>query len=255
MKNMLLGTDFSARRVLITGATRGIGKAIAEILSLAGAQLILTGTHREEIDELNRCANRAGNKKVNYIQADFSSLPSIHTFIDEIKELGAIDVCINNAGINKTNCMEEVSDEDYNKLISINLTAPFIICRALAPVMKKAGYGRIVNIASIWSAITKAERSLYTTAKSGLVGMTKTLSVELAPYNVLVNAVSPGFTITEMTKQTLTATEMKSISQQIPMGRFAQPEEIARVVMFLASEANTYITGQNIIADGGFVNV
>ena len=121
--------------------------------------------------------------------------------------------------------------------------------------MKKANYGRIVNIASIWSIITRERRTAYAITKSGILGLTKTSAVELAPYNILVNAVSPGFTLTELTKATLSEQEYTSLSKIVPVGRFAQPVEIARIVLFLASDMNTYISGQNIIIDGGYTNV
>ena len=121
--------------------------------------------------------------------------------------------------------------------------------------MKKRSFGRIVNIASIWSQISKTGRALYTTSKTGLVGFTRSMTVEYAGSNILVNAVSPGFTITELTKQSLSNNQIKSLSEEIPIHRFAKPEEIAPIVLFLCSDMNTYITGQNITIDGGFTLV
>jgi 3-oxoacyl-[acyl-carrier protein] reductase len=121
--------------------------------------------------------------------------------------------------------------------------------------MKKMNYGRIVNIASIWSIITKPGRAVYAATKSGLVGMTRAVAVDLAPYGILVNAVSPGFVNTELTKNTLSPEECESLSSQVPMGRFAEPEEIARTVLFLSSDWNTYLTGQNLVVDGGYACV
>lgn len=252
---MGLKFDFKGKTALVTGATRGIGKAIADDLLEAGASLILTGTNIKQIKELNSRFKNQAKYNVQYIHADFSGSDGIERFINQIKKFERIDICINNAGINRIDLVENTNSEDYQKLMNINLNAPFMICKQLAPTMKEAGYGRIVNIASIWSVITKSKRSLYTTAKAGLVGMTKTISVELAPFNVLVNAISPGFTMTELTQSTLTKEEIKEISKQIPSNRFAQPKEISKVVIFLASDLNSYITGQNVIVDGGFVNV
>jgi 3-oxoacyl-[acyl-carrier protein] reductase len=166
-----------------------------------------------------------------------------------------IDICVNNAGINIIKPYEKCSADEYQRLMSINLTAPFSITQQLIPGMKKRSFGRIVNIASIWSEISKPRRSLYTTSKTGLVGFTRSLAVENASSNILVNAVSPGFTRTEMTKESLSADEIKTLSEQIPIGRFAEPNEIAQTVLFLCSDLNTYITGQNIVVDGGFTLV
>lgn len=249
---MSLTFEFSGKHVLITGATRGIGAAIARDFSNAGASLILTGTDQETIDGLNETNKERKIKNIRYIQADFSDDESFDAFLTEIKNYGRIDICINNAGVNRLNFIDRTQNEDFELLFKINLRAPFMICRQLTHSMKQSNYGRIVNIASIWSTITKAQRSIYTTTKSGIVGMTKTLAVELAPHNILVNAISPGFTITELTEATNTKTEITEIAGQIPINRLAKPEEISKVVLFLASDLNTYITGQNIIVDGGF---
>jgi len=247
-----VNVDLSGKKTLITGATRGIGKAIADTFLNAGAQLILTGTKQNEIDFLN-AENK--NHMVKWLIADFSSPDGIDSFIDELKSMDAIDIGVNNAGINIIKHYEDYSAEEYQRLININLTAPFRLVQQLVPGMKKGGFGRIVNIASIWSQISKPARSLYTTSKTGLVGFTRALAVEHAASNILVNAVSPGFTRTELTEQSLSLEEINALSVQIPMGRFANPIEIAQTVLFLCSELNTYITGQNIIVDGGFTSV
>ena len=121
--------------------------------------------------------------------------------------------------------------------------------------MQERKFGRIINITSIFGVISKAKRSIYTTTKFGLRGLTVTSAIELAPYNVLVNSVSPGFVLTELTKSILSEEEMKNLASQVPIGRFAEPDEISHVVLFLASPLNTYLTGQNIVVDGGFVDV
>jgi 3-oxoacyl-[acyl-carrier protein] reductase len=249
---MSLTFDFKGKHILITGATRGIGAAIAKDFFNAGANLILTGADQGKIDFLNETNKENQIKNIQYIQADFSDDGSFNKFLLEVKKYGRIDICINNAGINRLNFVDRTRREDFELLTKVNLRAPFMICRQLCHSMKRSNYGRIINIASIWSIITKEQRSIYTTTKSGIVGMTKTLAVELAPYNILVNAISPGFTMTELTKATNTEKEINDITSQIPINRLAQPEEISKVVLFLASDLNTYITGQNIIADGGF---
>ena len=249
---MTVGIDLLGKTALITGATRGIGKAIADAFMDCGADLMLTGTKPEEIEQMNA---EEKNPKVQWLKADFSSHGGIASFIEQLKSIDAIDICVNNAGINIIKPYSEYSADEYQRLMSINLTAPFSITQQLIPDMKKRGFGRIVNIASIWSKVSKPGRSLYTMSKAGLVGFTRSLAVEHAAENILVNAVSPGFTLTELTQQSLSDDEMKSLSSQIPMGRFAEPSEIAQTVLFLCSEMNTYITGQNIVVDGGFTIV
>jgi len=249
---MSVNIDLTGKKALITGATRGIGKAIANDFLKAGAQVILTGTNQHKIEQLV-AANE--NPNIKWLMADFSTQDGIETFIDDLKKTNTIDICVNNAGINIIKPFEEYFVSEYDRLLNINLTAPFMLIQNLVPGMKKRGFGRIVNIASIWSYITKPDRSLYTTSKTGLVGFTRATAVEYASSNILVNAVSPGFTVTELTEQSLSADEMEALSRQIPLQRFANPDEIAKTVLFLISDLNTYITGQNIIVDGGFTLV
>jgi 3-oxoacyl-[acyl-carrier protein] reductase len=247
-----ISIDLSGKTALITGATRGIGKAISDEFVVAGAKVILTGTKQSEIDHLN---SENENEAIKWLMADFSTSDKIESFIKDLENMDSVDICVNNAGINIIKPLNQVSKKEYDRLMSVNLSAPFSIVRNLLPNMIKQNYGRIVNIASIWSKISKSGRSLYTTSKTGIVGFTRSMAVENAMNNILVNAVSPGFTLTELTKQSLSDKEMKALLAQIPAGRFADPNEIAKIVLFLSSDLNTYITGQNIAVDGGFTIV
>ena len=249
---MSISIDLSNKTALITGATRGIGKAISESFIEAGAKVLLTGTKRSEIDKLNL---ENENNALKWIEADFSSQRGIATFIENLQITESIDICVNNAGINIIKPFTEYSTDEYQRLLSINLTAPFSIVQHIIPIMKEQRFGRIVNIASIWSQISKVKRSLYSTSKTGLIGFTRALAVEYASSNILINSVSPGFTMTELTEKSLSSDDITNLSKQIPVGRFAEPNEIAKVVLFLCSDMNTYITGQNILIDGGFTIV
>ena len=240
---------------MVTGATRGIGKAIATGLYEAGATLILTGTDKQKIEVLNEQLKQDGISRIRYLTVDFTDEESTTQFLSELGKQQRVDVCINNAGTNRIDYIDETDLDDYELLTRVNLRVPFLITRKVSRIMKQAGYGRIINIASIWGVITKPKRSIYSTTKFGLLGMTKAAAVELAAHNVLVNAVSPGFTMTELTASVLSKQEIKELCSQVPAGRFADPEEIAKTVLFLASDLNTYLTGQNIIIDGGFVCV
>lgn len=139
--------------------------------------------------------------------------------------------------------------------MNVNLKAPFLITKTVGRKMKRQGYGRIVNIASVFGVVSREQRAAYSSSKFALRGLTMAVSNELARHNVLVNAVSPGFILTDLTRRILSEQEIVDLAQQIPMRRFGKPEEIAKVVLFLASSMNTYLTGQNIIVDGGYVNV
>ncbi|MDA8141174.1 MAG: SDR family oxidoreductase [Desulfobacteraceae bacterium] len=251
---MTLQLDFRGKTALVTGGTRGIGAAIAQHLYEAGAELILTGTDQSKTSALNEAVMKEGKRGIHYLPADFSNEASTTRFLAEIGDR-RIDVCINNAGTNRIDLIDETQMDDYELLSQVNLKAPFRIIRQVNQSMKQCRYGRIINIASIWSVITKAKRAIYSTTKAGLLGMTRAAAVELAPFNVLVNAVSPGFTMTELTAAVLSPQEIEALGAQVPAGRFATPDEIAKSVLFLASDLNTYITGQNIVIDGGFVCV
>ncbi|NCD34517.1 MAG: SDR family oxidoreductase [Spartobacteria bacterium] len=239
------------KTALVTGGTRGIGAAIAAILEQAGFSLIVTGTTQDAEHAYNLCYE--GRRR--YIQADFSDKNSLHSFIETVKTLNRLDVCVNNAGINIIKPVDDVSEEEFDRLTAINYKAPYFISQAAAYVMKKENGGRIVNIASIWSTHTKAGRSIYCASKAGLAGMTRAIATDLAKDNILVNCVSPGFTLTDLTRESLTDEELYKLEAQVPLGRCAKPAEIAKLVAFLCSEDNTYITGQNITIDGGFTNV
>ncbi len=246
--------DFTGQVALITGATRGIGKQIAEDLGNLGAELILTGTQKMQIETLKAESDRQRRQR-HYHCVDFTCEGSTEAFLRELAKYPRIDVCINNAGINRINMITETDLADWEAIIKVNMRAPFLIVRQVGEKMKQNRYGRIVNISSIFGLLGRQKRGAYTMSKYGLRGLTVTAAIELARYNVLVNTVSPGFVLTDLTKKILSEREIHELCQQIPAGRLATPDEISRVVIFLASSLNTYVTGQNLIVDGGYVNV
>ena len=247
--------DFSGKRVLVTGGTQGIGLSIAHSYAKLGARLIITGTKPLKSYDFNIPLSGEIPFDFDYVQADFSNEKSLSGLLDKLRSYNHIDVCVNNAGTNRISIIDDLTDDDYNFVADINLRAPFFICREISKIMKKNKYGRIINISSIWSVISKPRRTVYTTTKFGIVGLSKALAVELAPYNILVNSIAPGFVMTDLTKKSLSHVEMDELTNLIPLGRFAKPEEITSLVLFLSSDVNTYITGQNIVIYGGFTVV
>jgi NAD(P)-dependent dehydrogenase (short-subunit alcohol dehydrogenase family) len=234
------------KRVLVTGASRGIGEGIARHFHQRGAYVYGTATSKP--DEDLGCVSE-------WFETDFSNRDSLSQFCTTLGEMKGFDVCVNNAGINIIKPLDQIESEDYNRIQKINLEAPYKIIRSLVPGMRTLGGGKIINVASIWSTISKTYRSLYSTTKAGLVGMTKAMAVEFAKDNILVNAISPGFTMTDLTKKSLSEEQMDELANTVPLGRFAKVDEIAQVILFLASDHNTYLTGQNIVVDGGFTIV
>jgi 3-oxoacyl-[acyl-carrier protein] reductase len=238
---------FKDRVVIVTGASRGIGRAIATRLVAEQVQVI--GTASKPISKEQEIEG------VRFVSFDFGDSKQLEECAAFIRGLPRLDALINNAGINRIKPLDEVSAADFDDVLAVDLRAPYRLCQAAAAVMSKAGSGRIVNIASIWSAITKPKRTLYTTAKTGLTGLTRALAAELGPKGILVNSISPGFVLTDLTRQSLSPEEIQAINGQIPCGRMAQPEEIAELAAFLVGPKNTYLTGQNLIIDGGFTIV
>ena len=243
--------DFTNKTVVVTGGTRGVGAAIVQLFQECNAEIIATGTN---LDNLKRLNEKSSDKRIKYTHLDFISDDSVQDFLGYIEKLGRIDVLINNAGVNKIDSIHEISENDWDWMNEVNLRGPFLITRSVSKIMKKQGYGKIVNIASVFSIVSRAKRAAYSTTKWGLVGFTKAIAHDLAPHNILVNAVSPGFVDTELTRRILGEKEIEKLVSSIPQKRLADAGEIAKAILFLTSDHNTYITGQNIIVDGGFTS-
>jgi 3-oxoacyl-[acyl-carrier protein] reductase len=222
--------DVKAHKALVTGGARGIGLAICR--ALESRAIAVVAPSRSSLDVLDPA----------YIER----------FAAEHSAEG-IDILVNNAGINLLNAFERVQDQDWAAMLQVNVTAPFKLIQAFAPHMAAAGWGRIVNVSSIFSIVSRECRAAYSAAKSALNGLTRAAAVELAPKRILVNAVCPGYVNTELTAQNNSPADLQSIARSIPLGRLAEPCEIAAVAAFLCSDENGYITGQTIVADGGFV--
>jgi 3-oxoacyl-[acyl-carrier protein] reductase len=246
--------DFKNKTILITGGTRGIGEKIAEDLLSLGANLILTGTNPKKIEELNTIA-KSKDLSVTYFAVDMIDSDQVNNFIKQLQIFPKIDCLVNNAGINRLNYIQDALTSDWDDMLNVNLTAPFKIINAISPKMIQNNFGRIVNIASIFSKISKEKRSIYSATKFGIHGLTVGASNDLARHNVLVNTISPGFVLTDLTRKNLSESEMTALSEQVPIKRLAQTSDISNVVIFLLSDFNQYLTGQNIVVDGGFTNV
>ncbi len=236
---------FDSKRVLVTGGTRGIGKEIATQFSQNGADVVITGTG-EEIPMW--C-----DKSIKYERLQIADGINWYDTVDEIvAKYDGFDILINNAGINKVNKIYEINKDDISNILLTNLNAPIYIASSVSKKMVERQYGYIVNIGSIFGLVSKEGRSPYTASKAGLIGVTKTMAIDLGKFNILVNILSPGFVDTELTHRVLGEDGMSEVAQKVPMKKLATVEDIAPMVLFLASDQNRYITGQNIVVDGGF---
>lgn len=238
-----MNNNFKGKKVIVTGGTRGIGRAVSCYFEKFGAEVIVTGTKNNKTFDKNR-----------FYSVDFANDNEVYDFSRVISKLDP-DILVNNAGINIIEFFREISLDNYNKVHKVNVAAPFQFCQAAIDGMKSRGWGRIVNISSIWGLISKAGRASYSMSKFALDGMTAALAAEVASEGILVNCVSPGFVETEMTRNNLSENEIQDLCKQIPIRRLAKPEEIAKFIIWLASSENTYISGQNLVIDGGFTRV
>jgi len=230
---------------VVTGASRGIGRAIALAFRAEGAWVIGTRT---------TAGGRPDDACREWITADFSDLAQIKACADAVRAAEP-DVLVNNAGINKIAPFAEIAAEDFQLIQQVNVLAPFMLCQAAIPAMARRQWGRIVNISSIWGKISKEQRASYSTSKFALDGMTLALAAEHSVNGILANCIAPGFVDTELTRQVLGDAGIESLVAAVPVRRLGQPEEIARLVLWLSSEENTYLVGQNIAIDGGFTRV
>lgn len=236
---------FSDKKVFVTGASRGIGRAIAQAFKAEGAWVIGTRTRSSgETDDTCR----------EWVAADFSDVEQIKTCAERVRAAKP-DVLVNNVGINKIAPFVEIKPDDFLAIQRVNVFAPFLLCQAAIPAMKDKGWGRIVNVSSIWGKISKEFRASYSTSKFAVDGMTLALAAEHSADGILANSVAPGIIDTELTRRVLGETGIKALVAKVPAGRLGQAAEIARLVLWLASEENTYLAGQNIAIDGGFSRV
>lgn len=218
------------RTVLITGAARGIGKAIAEQFSSHGWNLLTPA--RSELD--------------------LARDESVERFCQRLAD-SHVDALVNNAGINYLGALAEIEEHRWNEMLQVNITAPRRLIDAVAAKMRVTGWGRIVGISSIFGIVSRERRAAYSVTKAALNALTRAAAIELGAHKILVNTVCPGYVETDLTRANNSPEEIAAICKTIPLQRLATPREIAKVVYFLCSEENTYITGQSIVVDGGFV--
>ena len=238
--------NFKNKKILITGATGGIGSAIVKRFSDLEGTILATGTKTEKLDDIKKKFPKVLVKKF-----DISDHSRIEEFIDNVTlELGGLDILINNAGVNMDNLSLRMKDEEWKKVIDINLTSTFLLTKHSIKKMLKNKFGRIINITSIVGHSGNLGQANYSASKAGIIGMSKSLAIEYAKKNITINCVSPGFIQTSMTENIAEKVKL-FLTSRIPMGRLGTGEDVSNCVAFLSSESSSYITGETIHVNGG----
>lgn len=244
-------TNFNGKVAIVTGASRGIGRAIVQELAKQGCQIAFNYNKSAEAAEELKKECEASDRQVLAYQLDVANFAAVQEMVKDVKsKLGRIDFLINNAGITNDKLLMRMKEEDWDSVIDTNLKSAFNFCQNIAPIMLKQKYGRILNISSISGVVGMAGQANYSASKAGLIGLSKSLAKELGSRNITVNVLAPGIIETDMTT-VLSEDYRKKLLEQIPLQRFGQVAELARVAAFLLSDDAQYITGQVIQIDGG----
>ncbi len=248
-----LRIDLTGRVALVTGSTRGIGRAIAQTLAQAGARVAVTGRDQTRADAVAREISDATGSELRGYAADVSDVAQAAGLVGAVeRDFGQLDILVNNAGLTRDNLLMRLKDDDWDAVMHANLRGAFATCRAASRGMIKRRWGRIINVASVVGLIGNKGQSNYAASKAGLIGLTKSIAKELASRNILANVVAPGFIETDMTAA-MTADARSTLSAGIPLERLGTPDDIAGMVAVLSSDLTRYVTGQVFVVDGGLV--
>jgi 3-oxoacyl-[acyl-carrier protein] reductase len=243
--------QFSGKTALVTGASRGIGRAIAVALAKGGATVFCTSTKDGGCADTLAAVAALGAGSAQALVVDVASAPAVETLAKTVLErAGKLDFLVNNAGITRDGLFLRMDADDFDAVLATNLRGSFLVCKAFARAMAKARGGRIINIGSVVGLTGNAGQANYAASKAGLIGLSKSLAQEFGGRGITVNTIAPGFIDTDMTA-VLTAEVKDAMLKQIPLARFGTPEDIAQAVNFLCSDAGSYITGQTLVVDGG----
>jgi NAD(P)-dependent dehydrogenase (short-subunit alcohol dehydrogenase family) len=243
--------SLTGHRALITGAGQGIGRACAEVFASRGADLVLFDKNSETLDEVAEDLGKKG-RNVTAVTLDLTDMDNLRSEVEKISSTGVIDILVNNAGFDRPGTTARVSSKGFEEVLGIHLTVPLLLIQLLLPTMRSSGWGRIINISSIYGLVGGKGEVAYSTAKAGVIGLTKSVAREAGGDGVTVNAVLPGLIRTPTIEKFMAERYKDEIISDTPLGRIAEPEEVAKVIAFLASDDASYITGAALPVSGGW---
>lgn len=244
--------DLTGRVALVTGGSKGLGKAMARGYAEMGANIVISSRHEDELKSAAAEIGAGLPVKVLYRVSDMTNRQDVQSLADFcLKELGRVDVLVNNAGSNLPQVIDEIRDEDWDRIVELNLTSCMAMTRALVPQMKARKWGRIIHISSIMGLASKSGRNVYSATKSALLGLARASALDLGPYNITVNCLCPGPFLTDLPGTILSAEEKKQFADRTALGRWGDPKELIGPALLLGTEAGSYITGAHLVVDGG----
>jgi NAD(P)-dependent dehydrogenase (short-subunit alcohol dehydrogenase family) len=246
--------DLTGKVALVTGGSRGLGNAMARGLAEAGADIIISSRHEDELKTGLAEILKGTNRKGRYFVVDMTKRDQVTKLAEKaVEAFGHVDILINNAGGNTPQPIDQIRDEDWDSILELNLTSIMVLTRALVPQMKARKWGRIIHISSILAQVSVAGRNSYSATKAALVGMARATALDLGPFGITVNCIAPGPFLTELPAKLLSAADKEKFAQRTAIGRWGNPTELVGPALLLASDAGSYITGETLFVDGGFL--
>jgi NAD(P)-dependent dehydrogenase (short-subunit alcohol dehydrogenase family) len=246
--------NLTGKVALVTGGSKGLGKAMARGLAQAGADIVIASRHENELRPALEEILQGTGRRGSYVVADMSKRAEAGRLAKAaLEKMGKVDILVNNAGTNTPQVTEQIRDEDWDRVLEINLSSVMALTRALVPQMKTRRWGRIIHISSIMGFISKEGRNIYSATKSALIGLARAEALELGPFGITANCIAPGPFLTDLPAQILSDEEKRVFAQRTAVGRWGEPAELVGPALLLASDAGSYLTGETIVVDGGYL--
>jgi NAD(P)-dependent dehydrogenase (short-subunit alcohol dehydrogenase family) len=251
---MLNSFDLSGKMALVTGGSKGLGKAMARGFAEAGADVVISSRHENELRAALEEILQGTGRRGRYVVADMSRRAEAGRLAKAaLDQMGRVDILVNNAGTNKPQAIDAITDEVWDEVLEINLSSVMALTRALVPQMKERRWGRIIHISSVMGFLSKEKRNVYSATKSALLGLARASALDLGPFGITVNCLAPGPFLTDLPGGLLLEAEKKAFAEHTALGRWGEPRELVGPALLLASDAGSYITGETIVVDGGYL--